>query len=73
MLNQPFFAQGNVATAGGCLSAPYLAAWVLARTEGQDAAVEAIHCVAPPGEKEAFVERMLQNISPYLPGPKLSP
>ena len=34
VLNQPFFARGNVATAGGCLASPYLAAWVIARSEG---------------------------------------
>ena len=34
VLNQPFYASGNVATAGGCFSSPYLAAWVIARTEG---------------------------------------
>ena len=38
VLNQPFFARGNVATAGGCLASPYLAAWVIARSEGVDAA-----------------------------------
>jgi hypothetical protein len=26
VLNQPFFANGNVATAGGCLASHYLAA-----------------------------------------------
>jgi hypothetical protein len=31
VLNQPFFATGNVATAGGCLASQYLAAWVIAR------------------------------------------
>jgi len=34
VLNQPFFARGNVATAGGCLASPYLAAWIIARLEG---------------------------------------
>ena len=34
VLNQPFHATGNVATAGGCLAAQYLAAWVIARTAG---------------------------------------
>lgn len=65
-LNQPFFAQGNVATAGGCLAAPYLAAWIIARSEGQDAARAALHYVAPVGEKDAYVERALQHIGPTL-------
>ena len=68
VLNQPFFAQGNVATAGGCLASPYLAAWVIARSEGVDAAKSALHYVAPVGEKDDYVERAMKNISPYLPG-----
>jgi transcriptional regulator GlxA family with amidase domain len=66
VLNQPFFAAGNVATAGGCLSSPYLAAWILARTEGEEAARSALHYVAPVGEKEEYVERAMRNIGPYL-------
>ncbi|TKC85995.1 AraC family transcriptional regulator [Trinickia terrae] len=68
VLNQPFYAQGNVATAGGCLASPYIAGWVIARTEGIEAAASALHYVAPVGEKEAYVENALKNISPYLPG-----
>lgn len=68
VLNQAFYAQGNVATAGGCLAAPYLAAWVIARTEGLQAAASALYYVAPVGEKEAYVARALANIQPYLPG-----
>lgn len=67
VLNQPFFAKGNVATAGGCLASPYLAAWVIARTEGVEAAASALHYVAPVGEKEAYVANALRQISPYLP------
>lgn len=67
VLNQPFFAAGNVATAGGCLSSPYLAAWVIARLEGWEAAAAALHYVAPVGEKEPFVARAASNIAPYLP------
>jgi len=67
VLNQPFYAAGNVATAGGCLSSQYLAAWVIARLESIDAAKSAMHYVAPVGEKELYVERAMANISPYLP------
>jgi transcriptional regulator GlxA family with amidase domain len=66
VLNQPFFADGNVATAGGCLSSQYLAAWVLARTEGEEAAQSALHHVAPVGEKDDYVARAMNNIRPYL-------
>ncbi|MGE8360186.1 DJ-1/PfpI family protein [Pseudomonas sp.] len=66
VLNQPFFARGNLATAGGCLSAPYLAAWAIARLAGEQACADVLHYVAPVGEKEAFVERALAVIRPYL-------
>lgn len=67
VLDQPFFAARNVATAGGCLASPYLAAWVIARLEGEAAARAALHCVAPVGEKGAYVARAMRNITPYLP------
>jgi len=67
VLNQPFHAHGNVATAGGCLASPYIAAWIIARTEGVEAAAAALHYVAPVGEKEAYVENAMKRISPYLP------
>ena len=66
VLNQPFYADGNVATAGGCLASQYLAAWVIARCEGLEAARSAMHYVAPVGEKELYVDRAMANISPYL-------
>ena len=66
VLNQPFFASGNVATAGGCFASPYLAAWIIARTEGQAAAESALHYVAPVGEKDEYVARAMKNITPYL-------
>jgi transcriptional regulator GlxA family with amidase domain len=68
VLNQPFVASGNVATAGGCLASQYLAAWVIARLEGVEAASNAIHYVAPVGEKEEYVARMLANIAPFVQG-----
>lgn len=66
VLNLPFFAQGNVATAGGCLASPYLATWIIARAEGEEAARSALHYVAPVGEKDEYVARAMTNIVPYL-------
>lgn len=68
VLNQPFFARGNVATAGGCLASQYLACWVIARLEGIDAARDAMHYVAPVGEKEDYIARMLKNVQPFVKG-----
>ena len=66
VLHQPFVAHGNVATAGGCLASQYLAAWVLARLLGRDAAAAALHYVAPVGEKDTYVSRALDHVAPHL-------
>ncbi|MBB3981581.1 transcriptional regulator GlxA family with amidase domain [Sphingobium fontiphilum] len=67
VVEAPFIAHGNVATAGGCLAAPYLAAWLIARHAGLAAARDALHYVAPVGEKLSFVDRAMGAIMPYLP------
>ena len=67
VLDAPFTAAGNLATAGGCLAAPYLAAWMIARLQGADAARAALHYVAPVGEKDSYVQRAMGHISPHLP------
>ncbi|WP_410633561.1 DJ-1/PfpI family protein [Amycolatopsis sp. cmx-4-83] len=66
VLDQPFFARGTIATAGGCLASAYLASWVIARVLGVAAAEEAMHYVAPVGEKEEYVARAMRNVTPYL-------
>ncbi|WP_370966129.1 DJ-1/PfpI family protein [Amycolatopsis sp. cg9] len=66
VLDQPFFARGNIATAGGCLASAYLATWVIARLHGVAAAESAMHYVAPVGEKEEYVARAMGNVTPYL-------
>ncbi len=57
VLNQPFYARGNLATAGGCLASQYLAGWIIARLDGLDAADAALRYVAPVGEKDEYVAR----------------
>lgn len=68
ILDQPFFARDNLATAGGCLASQYLAFWVIARQLGLEAAQNALHYVAPVGEKEDYLQRAVNNVTPYLPG-----
>ena len=67
VLDAPFVAHGNVATAGGCLASQYLATWMIARGASLDDAAEAMHYVAPVGEKDAYVSRALAAVSPFLP------
>jgi transcriptional regulator GlxA family with amidase domain len=66
VLDQPFVAHGNVATAGGCLASQYLAAWLLARLLGREAAEAALHYVAPVGEKEAYVARAMEHVARHV-------
>lgn len=66
VVDKPFHAEGNVATAGGCLSGQYLAAWVIARLAGLDAARDALFYVAPVGEKDDYVQRALGHVTPHL-------
>jgi transcriptional regulator GlxA family with amidase domain len=66
ILNQPFVARANIATAGGCLASQYLAAWMIARLDGIETAKDALHYVAPVGEKEDYVARAMRHVTPYL-------
>ncbi|KPI34229.1 DJ-1 domain, InhA-type [Actinobacteria bacterium OV450] len=63
VLDAPFHSEGNIATAGGCLASQYLAAWVITRTLGEDAARGAIGYAAPVGEQQETVERALRAVS----------
>ncbi|MEV7595878.1 DJ-1/PfpI family protein [Kitasatospora sp. NPDC089797] len=62
VLDAPFHAEGNIATAGGCLASQYLAAWVITRTLGEHAARAALGYVAPVGEREETVDRALRAV-----------
>jgi transcriptional regulator GlxA family with amidase domain len=66
VLDAPFVAHGNVATAGGCLSSQYLAGWMIARGSSIEDMQAAIHYVAPVGEKTETVERVTAVVSPFL-------
>ena len=66
VVDKPFAARGNVATAGGCLAAPYLVAWLIARLKGVDAAREVMHYYAPVGEKQVYVDRAMGHVLPHL-------
>lgn len=63
----PFHARGPIATAGGCLASQYLAAWMMVRGGGHDAAAKALHYAAPVGEKDAYVARLLDVVRPFIP------
>jgi transcriptional regulator GlxA family with amidase domain len=66
VLDQPFHAEGNIATAGGCLASQYLATWILLRGAGRADAEAALHYVAPVGQKAEYVTRAVDSVAPYL-------
>ncbi|HEX7752777.1 MAG TPA: DJ-1/PfpI family protein [Novosphingobium sp.] len=66
VIDAPFVAHGNVATAGGCLASQYLAMWMIARGASVEDATGAMHYVAPVGEKELYIDRALSAITPFL-------
>jgi transcriptional regulator GlxA family with amidase domain len=66
VVDAPFHARGPIATAGGCLASQYLAAWMMAKRAGVDATAQALHYAAPVGEKQAYVERLLAVVKPFL-------
>jgi transcriptional regulator GlxA family with amidase domain len=64
--DKPLIAQGNIVTAGGCLSSQYLAGWVIARALGLDHALAILEHVAPSGQKSSFVKTAADIIKPQL-------
>ena len=65
VLDAPFVARGNVATAGGCLSSHYLASWILWRAAGRDVALDALSYVLPRGQEEEYVARVVAAVGPF--------
>ena len=69
VLEQAFFASGNVATAGGCLASHDLASWVLRRLGGRTMAEEALSSVAPVGEEAEWTSRALRTVGAFIDEP----
>lgn len=67
VLDEPFHATGRVATAGGCLSSHYLAAWLIWAGAGREAAVDALSYVLPHGEEEDYTRRALGHVERFVP------
>ena len=66
VIDAPFYAKENLATAGGCMSSQYLAAWIIAKLAGCEAAEQAIYYVAPVGQKSIYVDRVMKIIRPFI-------
>jgi putative intracellular protease/amidase len=72
VLDEPFFARERVATAGGCLSAHYLATWLIWNVAGRQAAIDALSYVLPHGEEEEYMARALAQVEPFILGSGVS-
>jgi transcriptional regulator GlxA family with amidase domain len=75
VLDQTFYAKGPLASAGGCLASPYLAAWVIMRALGRAEADAALQYVAPVGEAQRFIAGILDVVERYVvaaPEPSLT-
>src|SRR5438105_5719069 len=66
VVDAPFHAKGPIATAGGCLASQYVAAWMMASRAGIEAATTALLYAAPVGEKEAYVQRLMKVVKPFI-------
>jgi transcriptional regulator GlxA family with amidase domain len=68
VVDEPFRARGPIATAGGCLSAQYLATWVMLKGAGLEATQQALTYVAPVGQKDSYVQSLLKIVQPFVEG-----
>lgn len=71
VVDAPFHARGPIATAGGCMASQYLATWAMLRRAGVDATSKALHYVAPVGEKEAYVDKLISTVRAFIPPDEL--
>jgi transcriptional regulator GlxA family with amidase domain len=66
VIDAPFVAHGNIATAGGCLASQYLATWMIACGASMRDAEEAMHYIAPVGENALYVDQAVSVVAPFI-------
>lgn len=66
VIDQPFVAAGNIATAGGCLASYYLATWIISRGAGRAVAADVLSYVTPVGEQAGWEARAFAATDPYV-------
>ena len=68
VIEKPFVANGNVATAGGCLAQQYLVGWVIEKLADKDWSDLVLKSIQPVGEGLFFddVERLQQLYTPII-------
>lgn len=74
VVEKPFVAEGNVATAAGCLAAQYLAGWVIERHAGPAIRQAVLKSIQPVGEGLSFSSADLEAVNKvYAPKPPGGP
>jgi transcriptional regulator GlxA family with amidase domain len=68
VLDQPFHANGNVATAGGCLASAHLSCWIISRLLGTEVAEQTLRTVAPVGLEAEFASEITNSVARHLRG-----
>lgn len=66
VIDAPFVAHGNVATAGGCLTSQYLATWMMVRGASLSEAEKVLRYVAPVGEQDLYINRAIATVMPFI-------
>lgn len=61
VMEAPLAVSGNVATAGGCLSAQYIATWLLLRLTSESETRRALAYVVPVGEGDAYTRSLIER------------
>lgn len=62
VVEKSFVREGNIATAAGCLSAQYLASWVIEKYYGKSVSDAVIKSIQPVGEGLFFADRDIEKI-----------
>lgn len=65
ILDRAFHAEGNLASAGGCLAAQYIAAWMMLRAADEKTARDTLYQVAPVGEKDLYIDRAIDAVRAF--------
>lgn len=63
-LRKHFYAQGDIATTGGCMASACLAAWVICKLGNREQAMDALRQVAPAGGEEKFANDVMSAACP---------
>src|SRR5215472_15983673 len=65
VIDQQFYAEGNVATAGGCLASQYLATWIILRLGSRADVETALRRVTPVGQQDDYIARAIEAVEPF--------